>query len=63
MPASVRQICEQRFVSALKDLSSSREMKSFELHDIVQHAKVLTIEFNSVLCGNDTTQAVVKIKA
>lgn len=59
----MRQICEQRFVSALKDLSSSREMKSFELHDIVQHAKVLTIEFKSVLCGNDTTQAVVKIKA
>lgn len=41
LPASVRQICEQRFVSALKDLSSSREMKSFELHDIVQHAKEL----------------------
>lgn len=59
----MRQICEQRFVSALKDLSSSREMKSFELHDIVQHGKVLTIEFKSVLCGNDTTQAVVKIKA
>ena len=38
-------------------------MKSFELHDIVQHAKVLTIEFVSVLCSNDTTQAVVKIKA
>ena len=38
-------------------------MKSFELYDIVQHAKVLTIEFKSVLCGNDTTQAVVKIKA
>jgi len=36
---SVRQICEQRFVSALKDLSSSKEMKSFELHSIVQHAK------------------------
>ena len=59
----MRQICEQRFVSALKDLSSSREMKSFELNDIVQHAKVLTIEFESVLCSNDTTQAVVKIKA
>ena len=59
----MRQICEQRFVSALKDLSSSREMKSFELHDIVQHTKVLTIEFESVLCSNDTTQAVVKIKA
>ena len=38
-------------------------MKSFELHDIVQHAKVLTIEFEGVLCSNDTTQAVVKIKA
>ena len=59
----MRQICEQRFVSALKDLSSSREMKSFELHDIVQHAKVLTIEFESVLHSNDTTQAVMKIKA
>ena len=59
----MRQICEQRFVSALKDLSSSREMKSFELHDIVQHAKVLTIKFESVLRSNDTTQAVVKIKA
>lgn len=38
-------------------------MKSFELHDIVQHAKVLTIEFESVLHSNDTTQAVMKIKA
>lgn len=36
---SVRQICEQRFVSALKDLSSSKEMKPFELHSIVQRAK------------------------
>lgn len=41
LPPSVRQICEQRFVSALKDLSSSKEMKSFELHVIVQHAKDL----------------------
>ena len=43
MLPSVRQVCEQRFVSALKDLSSSKGMKSFELHCIVQRAKVMTL--------------------
>ena len=42
MSPSVRQICEQRFVSALKDLLSSKEMKLIELHNIVQQAKVIS---------------------
>ncbi|KAL9986840.1 hypothetical protein ACROYT_G001046 [Oculina patagonica] len=41
LTSSVRQICGERFVSALKDLSSSKEMKQFELSNIVQHAKKL----------------------
>ena len=45
LSSSVKQICEQRFVSALKDLSSSKEMKSFELYNIVQHAKVHSLYF------------------
>lgn len=37
---SVRQTCEQRFVSAMKELSSSKEMKQLELFRVVLHAKV-----------------------
>ena len=40
LASSVRQTCEQRFVSTLKELSSVKEMKQFELHRIVKHAKV-----------------------
>ncbi|CAH3192191.1 unnamed protein product [Porites evermanni] len=41
LTSSVREVCEQRFISTMKDLSSSKEMKQENLYKIVLHAKKL----------------------
>lgn len=41
LTSSVRRVCEQRFISTMKDLSSSKEMKQENLYKIVLHAKKL----------------------